>query len=119
LVFQYFAIIPLIVGIMLIQKALNGTRYPFVFVIASLILVTNFSELLFNSVFICEEPGGPKYKATDKTIYPNWNIWYIIVFYLTTLGNYVFFVCLYKWWATYRNQKVNSEVESLCNELLA
>ena len=100
------------------MKVWEGTRSPFVFTIAALILMTNFADLVFNAMFICSKPKGPKIRNTGEFVYPNWNLWYVFVFWMSSVGNYVFFYCLYKWWDTYRKQEVNMKVEELCSELL-
>ena len=116
--FQYLPIIAITYAIFLLEKVWEGTRSPFVFTIAALILMTNFADLVFNAMFICSKPKGPKIRNTGEFVYPNWNLWYVFVFWMSSVGNYVFFYCLYKWWDTYRKQEVNMKVEELCSELL-
>jgi len=98
---QYLTIIPLILSLLLFQKAQDGTRLPFVFIIVALTFVSNCANIVFNSTFICEEPMGPDMNAKEDK-YKYWKEWFAFVFWLSNLGNYVFFVCLYKWQNSYR-----------------
>jgi hypothetical protein len=59
----------LVLSLLLLQKAQDGTRLPFVFIIVALTFVSNCANIVYNSTFICEEPVGPDAKDGK---YKNW-----------------------------------------------
>ena len=44
-------------------------------------------------------------------------IGFVSLYYLSNVQNYVFFLCLYKWWNTYRKYEIKLELKTLKNKL--
>lgn len=78
--------------------------------------MNNIADVFYQATFICQQPGGPV-DTNGNVVYSQWNLWFVIVFYLSNVQNYVFFLCLYKWWNTYRKHQIKLEVKTLCNKL--
>ena len=83
---KYLVIVPIIIAVLLVGKAIEGTRFSFVFLIATLTIVNNTAWLVYDSTFICQGYRGPLYNNTDEHTYEyfNWNYGYVVVYYLST-----------------------------------
>ena len=57
----------------------------------------------------CQPSGGPL-DTNGNPEFAGWNFWYVFLYWLSNLQNYVFFVCLYKWWETYKQQEIEFEI---------
>ena len=84
----YLSLVTLCLSIILLGKALEGTRIPFVFAITILTILSNIGEVLWDSTYQCDLDI-----AYGSKSYING---YPVIFYLSNVYNYIFFMYNYK-----------------------
>ena len=84
----YLSLVTLCLSIILLGKALEGTRIPFVFAITILTILSNIGEVLWDSTYQCDRDI-----ATGSKSYINA---YPVILYLSNLYKYIFFLYNYK-----------------------
>ena len=111
----YLSIITIFLAVLLLGKAIEGTRFTFVFIIAILIIVNNIADIVYYSTFICQ----PKFWAikNDGTYYWYWDVAYVIVMGLCDVHNYLFIVYNYKLGETRAKMKLNLRENELINQI--
>ena len=92
--------VPLFLAILVLGKAIGGSKFTFVYLLAGLSLIDSIANLVFDSTFICFYPGGPFYVNTNtlEIIFykENWKFWYDFVHALSNIHNYVLILYDYK-----------------------
>ena len=116
---QYMLIIPIFLALLLLGKVIEGSRRVFVFLIIALTMVSNVGDIIFNSTFVCQPPGGPVYSFSGAPIYKNWDLWYCIVFSLSNVYNYTLFLYNYKLTKAYADRKLAKDANELNIQLEA
>ena len=84
----YLQLVTLCLSIILLGKALEGTRIPFVFAITILTILSNIGEVLWDSTYQCDLDI-----AYGSKSYING---YPVIFYLSNVYNYIFFLYSYE-----------------------
>ena len=101
MVSQYLKVVPLFLAILVLGKAIGGSKFTFVYLLAGLSLIDSIANLVFDSTFICFYPQGPDYDyyygtGTNKV----WQRKYIVVHALSNIHNYIFIFYNFKLRAT-------------------
>ena len=90
---MYLNFIPLIFGVIVLTKAVEGTKYLFVYQIAVLTILGCFGDVVYDASFACMEYVPVKNNDYDYV----WLVFYVIFYWMSNFQNYVFFVFLHLW----------------------
>lgn len=89
---MYLFFVPLFLSVMTLGKAIAMATYRPVFVILTLIILTDIARLIFNSVYTCN--GG-------WIMLKGW-WWFALCYEGQLLQNYVLFIYWYVWYEAYK-----------------
>jgi hypothetical protein len=93
-------VVPLFFAILVLGKAIGGSKFTFVYLLAGLSLIDSIANLVFDSTFICFKIAGPYYFDTNSYTFnfykENWKFWYEFVHALSNIHNYVLILYDYK-----------------------
>jgi hypothetical protein len=95
---SYLPIFTFCLAFFVLGKNFEGSRLPLVYLITTLIIIQNASEIILTSFFICPQP--------DQTPFKSFDFWASLTYQLANMQSYVSLIWLYSWYHAFQDTKL-------------